>query len=326
MLTQDNLPEPCKRCTIEEEANLDSMRLMYNKRWEKYIGTEPKIRFIETAFSAHCNLACRMCEEKFSSKWKLINNPGIKPELLMEPSKMEYYRNADLSNLEYISILGGEPFLTRQHDEFLDIITNQSNINNIELVYHTNGTIFPSKNIIEHWKNYKAVFIQFSIDHVDKKNDWLRPGSSWDTLQRTVNKYIELQKELPNLNLGSHSVISNINIWEIDKLIYWLTQHVNIDRCFFDILRGPEHLSISSLTDELKDKLIDVWTVKEDMLANMVPNKATIIRQFGDAVRLRLKETPEKRYTFNCIAAEEKKLDKYFRQDMKKIYPELFGE
>lgn len=326
MLTEDELPESCKRCTLEEEAGYDSMRLIWNKRWGKYIGTEPKIRYIETSFSSHCNLACRMCSETYSSKWKLINNPGIKPELLMEPSKMDYYRNADLSNLDYIKVLGGEPFLTREHDEFLDIITNQSDASNIDLQYHTNGTVFPSQNIIEHWKKYKSIFICFSIDHVGEKNDWLRPGSSWNKLQKTVNEYRELQKELPNLTLGNNSVVSNINIWEIDKLIYWLSQHVSMDRSYFDILRGPEHLSISFLTDTLKNKVENVWSEHENKLIQIIPEKSEIVKQFGNAIRIRLAETPEQRYTFDDIAEKEQELDKYFKQDIKKIYPEFFGE
>jgi len=324
MLTEDELPETCKRCALEEAAGYDSMRLIWNKRWGKYIGTEPKIRYIETSFSSHCNLACRMCNETYSSKWKLINNPGIRPELLMEPSKMDYYRNADLSHLDYVKVLGGEPFLTKEHDEFLDTITSQSNSSNIDLQYHTNGTIFPAPHIIEHWKKYKSVFICFSIDHVGDKNDWLRPGSSWEKLQNTVNKYIELKKELPNLVLGNNSVINSINVWEMDTLIYWLSQHIDMDRSYFDILRFPEHLSISSLTDELKNKVSDAWDIQENKLISIVPEKSVIVKQFGNAIRMRLAETPETRYTFEDIAKEEQKLDKYFKQDIYKIYPELF--
>jgi hypothetical protein len=97
-----------------------------------------------------------------------------------------------------------------------------------------------------------------------------------------------------------------------------------MDRSYFDILRGPEHLSISSLTDELKDKVNTLWTEHENKLTQMMPEKSEIVKQFGNAIRMRLSETPEQRYTFDDIAEKEQKLDKYFKQDIREIYPEFF--
>jgi hypothetical protein len=97
-----------------------------------------------------------------------------------------------------------------------------------------------------------------------------------------------------------------------------------MDRSYFDILRGPEHLSISYLTDELKDKVNSIWTEQENRLAQMIPEKSEIVKQFGNAIRMRLAETPDKRYTFDDIAEKEQTLDTYFGQDVRKIYPEFF--
>ena len=65
MTNNDAVPE-CNACWNLEDAGVKSLRNEMNERFQS---NDKKIRYIETAFSTHCNLTCRMCNEDFSSKW-----------------------------------------------------------------------------------------------------------------------------------------------------------------------------------------------------------------------------------------------------------------
>ena len=330
MLNNDELPRECARCTFEENLGIESMRLLANKRYPDAYKSKPKIRFIETSFSSHCNLACRMCNETYSSKWKLINNPGIKPETIGEPSDLDYYRNADLSELDYVKILGGEPFLSKKHYEFLDIIFSQSNNpENIELRYHTNATVFPNKDIINFWKKAKVVVLFLSIDSYGEENNWLRPGASWKTVEETVQKLVELKKEIPHLVIGNKSVVSSLSIHSLDKLIMWIAQTIgfNDDKNYFDLIRTPEHLSISNLDSEGKKMVLEsAETLEKKILSMMPPQKHDIVKGFMQGVREKVNDTPENTYSYEQIGEIETKLDKYFKQEIKEVFPHIYGD
>ena len=66
----------CVKCWHAEDSGIESFRQRF-RDYDKFIGQEPKIRYIETALSTHCNLSCRMCNDNFSSKWKLIKNRNV---------------------------------------------------------------------------------------------------------------------------------------------------------------------------------------------------------------------------------------------------------
>ena len=308
MLAGEQLSE-CRQCIDEERHGTPSMREQLNDRYGQYIGKKPKLRYIELAFSTHCNLACRMCNESFSSKWKLINNPKLTVDTSIEAFDLENY-DVDLSELDMIKVVGGEPFLSKNHYEYLDKLINQSNNpENVTLIYYTNGTIFPNKNIIDYWKKLKKVHIAVSVDAYGTLNDYLRPGSSWKKINETIEKFKNIEDV--NLTMGAHSVITSLNILQLPKLIEWIVQTFgSLNDGFFDVARYPEHLSVAHLADEEKDKIRTG--------INRMKYKIGDIKQIEsvfDVLEEALNENTDDNYTFEDIANKEQKLDKYFKQD-----------
>ena len=51
-------PEPCSICYDEEKYGAKSFRQEWNEKYD--VDAEPKIRYIHTWLTNHCNLACRM--------------------------------------------------------------------------------------------------------------------------------------------------------------------------------------------------------------------------------------------------------------------------
>jgi len=308
MLAGEELTE-CRQCIKEEKHDIPSMREQLNGKYSQYIGKKPKLRFIELAFSTHCNLACRMCDESFSSKWKLINNPKLPVDTSIAAFDLENY-DVDLSELDMIKVVGGEPFLSKNHYDYLDKLINQSiNPENVTIIYSTNGTIFPNKNIIDYWKKLKTVYIEVSVDGVGTLNDYLRSGSNWKTINETIEKFKNIKDV--NIVMGTNTVITSLNVLQLPNLIEWIIETFgSLDNGFFDVTRFPEHLAIAHLADEEKDKIrIGINHMKDEM-SDMKQMESVF-----DIIEEALNEKPGANYTFEDIAKKEQKLDKYFKQD-----------
>jgi len=313
MLAGEQLSE-CRQCIEEEKHDIPSMREQLNDKYSQYIGKKPKLRYIELAFSTHCNLACRMCNEDYSSKWKLINNPKLTADTSIDAFDLENY-DVDLSELDMIKAVGGEPFLSKNHYDYLNKLIDQSNNpKDITLIYHTNGTIFPNKNIIDYWKKLKKVQIIVSVDAYGELNTYLRPGSSWKKITETIDKFKNIEDV--NLQLGSHAVITSLNVLQLPQLIEWSIETFGrTGGGNFDILDYPEHLSIVNLATEEKGKIRTSINRMRDMKL-MESRDAEYIPTLLDMIEEELNKNPDNTYTFEDIAKKEQKLDKYFKQDI----------
>ncbi len=300
----------CKQCTNEEEVGVTSMRNRMNESYGKYINTTPKIRDLELAFSTHCNLACRMCSPEASSKWSLIVNPKMKVDTSVISNELSNFDH-DWSELDNIKMVGGEPLLAKDHYKYLEyFITQTSRPEELTLVYHTNGTIFPNKNIINYWKKIKKVRIVLSVDAYGKLNNYLRPGQSdWETINANLDKF----KNIPGVNteIGTHSVISSIGALQLDKLVEWLNNTVEFNNSSFDILHHPPHLSIMNIVDQEKYKIREHIKLLQDKFGHINGLESKVIAIVEQA----LNQTPKLQFTIQDIAEREKRLDKYFKQD-----------
>lgn len=311
MLASEEIPQ-CKQCTDEEKACGTSLRKSFNNRYSQYINTTPKIRDLELVFSTHCNLACRMCGSEASSKWALIDNPGLNVDTSVVATELKNYDH-DMSELDNIKMVGGEPFLAKDHYKYLESFISQSNRpKNITLTYHTNGTIFPNQNIINYWKKIKTVHIIVSVDAHGKLNNYLRPGSTngWETINKNIQKFKNI--EGVNTIVKTHTVITSINALHLHKLIEWIDQTIDngLAHASFDVTSQPDHLSVMHLVDSEKLKIRNYINYTRNKLSNI-----NNIEKIVGILELGLDETPEKRYTIADIATKEKHLDDYFKQD-----------
>jgi sulfatase maturation enzyme AslB (radical SAM superfamily) len=309
MLAGKVIPQ-CKQCTNEEAVGVTSMRNRMNESYSKHINSKPKIRDLELAFSTQCNLACRMCGPTASSKWELIVNPGIKVDTSVIANELSNFDH-DWSELDNIKMVGGEPFLAKDHYKYLEYFVTQAHRpEELTLVYHTNGTIFPNKNIIDYWKKIKKVRIVLSVDAYGKLNNYLRPGQSdWETINANLDKFKNISGV--NVEIGTHSVISNISALHLYELVDWLDKTVDFNNSSFDVLVGPYHLSIMHLVESEKSKIKEhIELVRKDLShINELESKVLGI------VELALLQHSTPQFTLEDIAKQEKQLDKYFKQD-----------
>lgn len=248
MLSGEKSPG-CIKCYVQEEhsdlTDRVSLRQFLNDKF-KHVRKEncdtnfEKVRYIEMSIDNICNLQCKMCTSKYSSK--LINRDVFLNNTVHKKLEPNYYKlnNVDLSDLEYVKILGGEPFITPNFSNFIDYLIDRSHPENVSIEIVTNGTEIPKDEIIEKLNRFKFLWINVSIDAYAKSNDYQRYGSSYIKTFENACKYKEIFQKT---EISFHSTISLLTANHLADTLDMLTEkhqyHVSVD-----FVRDPEYLSL----------------------------------------------------------------------------------
>lgn len=312
MLEGKKLPG-CKKCYSQEEvvglSDRQSLRQYKNEQFssvkrEDCTDEFLQLRYIEMSIDNICNLQCKMCTSMFSSR--LINRDkmlGNKVYKKLEPNftKLD---NIDLSKLEAVKILGGEPFITPNFEKFIDYIIERANPADITLEIATNGTAIPSKQVVEKLNKFKQLIAFVSLDSYHTSNDYQRYGSSYLTVFKNATEY---EKIFTNVYLTFHTVVTLLTANHLSNTLNFLTKkhnyHVSVD-----FARDPLHLSLQYAPQTYCD-----WIVEQN--------------KDNDTAH-RLIETFVKKSNFNEKVWSEfvdslNVLDKYYGTDLADFNPEL---
>lgn len=305
-------PAGCARCFKDEQTSGASMRTDANLRYLKRdtLTNPPKLKFLEMAFSHHCNLACRMCNEGYSSKWLAIKrhtNTPITEDVTEDLDFSVDWFDTDLSGIERVKLVGGEPLLAKQHDSFIKELASQSSdISKVQIDYHTNATILPSKKVLETWKKLKALTIVLSIDGYGKLNEVLRPGSyTWQDIDNTFDFYLNLQDTGYPIEMRVHFVVSRFNIFKLQPLLDYIESKGT--GYSMDMARRPFHMCIANMSAKDKTKAIKYI------------NNLNIYETFRKRLLNTLDQDSEYTFTEEQIINKEKVIDGYFNQDIREI-------
>ena len=137
-------PDLCVKCWKEEEQHGTdwSMRSTYNLRYDAYIKENSKkftkdffnLKYLETGFGNFCNLSCKMCLPAVNSTMFSIVNAGKKNKFIEGYLKDISYIDTDITGLDYIKLVGGEPMMERKHDQLLEqLLKEHPNPGNITI-------------------------------------------------------------------------------------------------------------------------------------------------------------------------------------------------
>ncbi len=267
----------CHKCYSEEKHTNESLRTHTMKHYgfQKNL----KIKSLEVLLSNKCNLKCRMCSSDRSSKW--INDEKLfspnKKSTVYETSLDTYFPNDfDLSNIEHINILGGEPFLSRELNNFLLKFENKKNI---KLVISTNGTFFPKKDFFEIIKDYKHIKIALSFDSPGKLGEYIRSGLNWEKFEDITQKWINIASSMKNLSIHSHCTLSAYNTHAILDVIQWAAKH-NLTSLTFAKVYWPTELQPEALPANVKKKIYNYYFNKnnEEFLFDKIVNELNVTR------------------------------------------------
>ena len=233
----------CHKCYFDESyKDKPTMRMHYNEKYKNIVDEKSssdnfkQLKYIEIALDNICNLECRMCDSDSSSKLfkrdkflgiipatryekdttiladerdKFLSDitAGITPSAKYE-TDISFLNKLDLSQLDTVKILGGEPFVSPNLEPLIDLLFKYVNPKNLTIEFATNGSVFPSKSLIEKFSKLKELILWVSLDATHKINDYQRMRGNYI---ETINNMIQLENTLPNVFLGFSSTISIYN-------------------------------------------------------------------------------------------------------------------
>jgi MoaA/NifB/PqqE/SkfB family radical SAM enzyme len=212
----------CNACWKMEDKGIISLRQSQNferlstyteviKEWDR-TGLVPwNIPIVEFKLSNLCNLKCRMCWPKDSTPWiqdwdsvkhiyeesekSYIDEIIEKNNLYKKPILNLYEKNNQfiddlfeiIDDIKEFEFAGGEPLMDPLHFKMLERIKNP---NDVILKYSTNLTDLEAKkgrNIVDIWKNFKAIRLTISIDGYDELNSYIRRNSNWQEIKDNIH-------------------------------------------------------------------------------------------------------------------------------------------
>lgn len=277
MLSGDKHPV-CKRCWVEEKNGVKSKR-----DWEllsvgQYLTEEEAIEltqkngvinsdpiYYDLRFGNLCNLKCVMCHPVESTAW--IKDYAALGNDVSEFQTTEYDWYLDknfwlelecyIPHVKQLYLAGGEPFLIKQHFDFLQKCVEQGYAKNITLEYNSNITNIPDKAFAI-WKEFKLLKIGCSIDGIGSVNNYIRFPSKWEDIETNLRKL----DSLDNSKIGISPTISIYNVLNLPEIIEWVidanfNKKINVSG---HLCHNPDYMNIKALPLEIKKQVIKKYT------------------------------------------------------------------
>jgi MoaA/NifB/PqqE/SkfB family radical SAM enzyme len=286
--------ESCKTCYTEESVGIRSHRQIENIVWIKKLGfnriqdlisntnddgsVNHDLITVDLRLGNTCNLQCVMCRPVDSSKW--FKHATILAKELKSDAKwdwqhkvknydvknFEWYKDADFlesfyqsaSNIKHIIFGGGEPLYIKEHKEIIKALVDKGYSRNIELRYHTNGTIWDPE-VVELWNNFKFVDIMVSLDGCQSVNDYIRYPAKWSVIEENLKLYDDTAD---HIDVKILCTVQALNIEHLPDFAEWLLNqnYKKISKrtggIFHPgILHYPAYLSTKVLPQVVKDSV-----------------------------------------------------------------------
>ena len=246
----------CIKCKNIEDAGLPSMRVKVSEE-----PVENKISWMQINLSNFCNYACKMCDTRSSSTIsKLVeNNPELKkwfrePSYTTDTDFKKVFEDVDLSNLNYVDLIGGEPFVDPQTVKFFEFLDERNVIQNVKLNVHTNTSFFPVK-LVKYLKKFKKLNVKFSVDVYNETIEYIRLGSNFDNIQNVINQWKSFANENKNVRLV---LFATLGVLTLEKLKDTITAAENLNIEFdWEWIEHPAHMNRNALPEEYVKEIID---------------------------------------------------------------------
>lgn len=262
-------PATCRKCWREEEVGRTSKRMHTLDRLKHIIvdeewTTEAKpLRFLDLKLGNICNLKCRICGSWSSSTFATEELENVKSKKdswhYVMLSQGRWPRTSthfwqDLYNmsaeLRYLEFTGGEPFMIKEHFEYLQYLVDQGFAQNIEIHYNTNGTQWP-EDYIHLWQHFKLVEIAFSIDNVGIRFEYERTNANWVEVNHNIVKFIDLRDQYQNIQLQLCTTINIYNVLYLESITQW-EYFDKFDFVYWNMLHDSPENCIQALPDTAK--------------------------------------------------------------------------
>jgi molybdenum cofactor biosynthesis enzyme MoaA len=289
----------CAMCYHEETVGSSSKRIKENhksgisvvdfhKTFDPAQFTKPAVNSFHISLGNECNLACRMCTPNYSSKlaveairngtWRGSARMNWTDDLQAWNHVVDYICRHDV---QFVHLLGGEPLLNPRFEDLIDRLL-AANKTNIYLGFTTNGTVF-NEQLMQKLNAFRHVDVGVSVECMGLLNDYIRQGSSTQTVLNNIDLYLKHRKQ-GHVYVTVRAVPSALSVHELDSLYAWcVSRQLDV---MTNILVSPAYLQISQLPQDIKDRLLDQyakWEHSEPAPADSNPRDPNWFKQHIDS-------------------------------------------
>jgi MoaA/NifB/PqqE/SkfB family radical SAM enzyme len=331
-LLGNSLPESCVKCEdIEKHKGLSYRRgSNYNYGYllnhidissEQALINNEKLFLWDVRFSNLCNLKCIICRPEDSSRIAEDEDGGKMISAFNDVDSFIVEFEKQINNIVEINFAGGEPLLIKDHYKILELLIKYEKFD-VVLRYNTNGTVISlgDKNVIEYWKYFKNVNVNFSLDAGWEQFEYLRYGSNWEIALQNLRR---VRHFAPHVSIALNIVVMALNVLYIRQLYEFLLdeQVVNNGLNFIPVF-GKDYYKVTVLPNNLKEKVLKYYQEWEDSLNNSPDVHSSVIQaiQMVKNIIINDKDTS---YNLSVLKKHTLIKDKQRGTDFYTTFPEL---
>lgn len=231
-MSNNQQPSECHRCWEKEKINAVSRRQELSDQYGfDSVNDDLELLSIDINVTWACNLACVMCSPRWSSTW--ATELGTNKEQLANLGKLGNTKNSfvdrlDISKVQRLHFNGGEPLINHNHVNILEKFNQRGSLSTVAVSYNTNGTVYPSDDVVKLWSQTKFVKLLFSIDATGAAFEYIRYPATWLQVQQNIQR---LRKEMPsNVMFGVNVTVGGYNLLELKNVSEWFDAEISTNR------------------------------------------------------------------------------------------------
>lgn len=275
-------PSECQRCRyIEENSPGDSKKSEAEKdfadlEWSDLRATKVDgsvahfpVR-LDLRLGRTCNLRCIHCGTGNSSAW--LNDVSLldRYENTAAQTKSDDWINnsphlwdeiwSNIDQVRYFNFLGGEPFASVRHKEFIERAITKGVADRLSLQYVTNGTLLTDA-LLRQLSQFKHVGISVSLDMPGRPGEFYRYPIQWAKFVDSMNLLAEFSKNYPNIQAKFNWTSSNLSMFYLSETLdFYVEQFPQFDFIMGDIVTYPKHMNSTNLPTSMKESIYKTLT------------------------------------------------------------------
>lgn len=258
---QNEKVSSCEACWRHEREQIPSSNRQAINEWyqDNYPNLDPtatELLKLDYNVGPLCNAKCIICSSRFSSLWAQEDRQfGMIPaRSYQEIRSNSVWQDLDFTRLKYLYFNGGEPLLSAEPRAMLiKARDQQQGLDQVQCYLNTNGSVPPSDELIDLWKQCRQVEIWVSLDGIQDVFEYTRYPLRWNDVWQNIMFMGQLDPKI-SVNLGFTIGVHNLD--SFPAALEFVSQHthringgdIGLVRCF-----GPLDI------DKASNDLIQLW-------------------------------------------------------------------
>ena len=329
----------CSQCYQHERLGGNSQRISYNEKWnnQKFTSTiaNTKIQYFDLRFGNLCNLSCRSCNPRNSSKFakeihelrdteirKFHGSYTLSIDDWYETTMFEKNIESQINNVTMLYLTGGEPTVIKKNIEMLEKFVLNGHSRRITLVINSNMTNLNS-SFYQLLTKFKQVIFYASIDGHGEIQEYLRYPSNWNQIDQNIQTLLTHS----NMIVRPTPVIQITNLNKIVDLFEYFESFNRLrGKTIIDmmpiILENPSYLNLAYLPKEYK---MMCWDRIQEWLDTKCKYQTGLFYNKMKALKTKCLEEVEPAENLNRYIEFNTILDNHWQHQLQSVNPELYN-